>query len=431
MLARTKAHADEVISLLDIGSFKTTCLIISRRAVTGSPARAPFRVLGIGQCRSQGIKAGSVTDLNLAEETVRAAVGRAEAQAGFQIEEVVLAATCGRIASQTFAASRPVPCGRVGETDIDAVLGAAETFAGREGRSLLHLHGLGYRVDDAPVANPIGMAASTLTLDVNAVTADEVPLRNLTLLVERSYLRVAEIFAAPYASALATMTEEESRLGVAVVDMGGGTTTVAAFLEGQLVFADAIAVGGNHLSYDIARTLSTPLAEAERIKTLYANLLGSHSDGHDLVSYPVAGVDREELSHTSRARLRQIVEPRAGEILGLVRDRLVRSGFGEAISSRFVLTGGASGIVGLQAFAMRELGGSVRLGSLRAVPGLPPALAMPSLAAIAGLAGLAQSGEAHARRPDRSAAAKGYLGQVGRWFRESFWDDEAKTGTGG
>lgn len=92
------------------------------------------------------------------------------------------------------------------------------------------------------------------------------PLRNLTLLVERSYLRVAEVFAAPYASALATMTEEESRLGVAVVDMGGGTTTVAAFLEGQLVFADAIAVGGNYLSYDIARTLSTPLAEAERIK---------------------------------------------------------------------------------------------------------------------------------------------------------------------
>jgi cell division protein FtsA len=431
MLTRTKAPADEVISLLDIGSFKTTCLIVTRQQSAGSPARAPFRVLGIGQCRSQGIKAGSVNDLSLAEETVRAAVGRAETQAGLQIEEVVIAATCGRIASQTFAASRPVTRGRVGEADVEEVLAAAETFAARDGRSLLHLHGLGYRVDDSAVANPIGMAAARLTLDVNAVTADEVPIRNLSLLVERCYLGVAEIFAAPYASALATMTEEEARLGVAVVDMGGGTTTVAAFLDGQLVFADAIAVGGNHLSYDIARTLSTPLAEAERIKTLYANLLGSHSDMHDLVSYPVAGADRSELSHTSRARLRQIVAPRVEEILGLVRERLMRSGFGEAIVNRFVLTGGASGIVGLQAFAMRQLGGSVRIGSVRAVPGLPPGVSLPSLAAVVGLASLAPSGDGQLRRARRGPAGVGYLGRVGQWFRESFWDDEAKTGTGG
>lgn len=431
MLSRTKAPADEVLSLLDIGSFKTTCLIVSRRQTAGSPAHAPFRVLGIGQCRSQGIKAGSVTDLSLAEETVRAAVGRAEAQAGLQIDEVVLAATCGRIASQTFAASRPVAGGRVRESDVDGVLAAAESFAAQEGRVLLHLHGLGYRVDDSAVVNPVGMAAGRLTLDVNAVTADEVAIRNLSLLVERCYLGVAEIFAAPYASALSTMTEEESRLGVTVVDMGGGTTTVAAFLDGQLVFADAIAVGGNHLSYDIARTLSTPLAEAERIKTLYTDLLGSHSDEHDLVSYPVAGVDRGELSHTSRARLRQIVKPRVEEILGLVRDRLTRSGFGEAITHRFVLTGGASGIVGLQAFAMRELGGSVRIGSLRAVPGLPAGLSAPSLAAVAGLAGLAPSGEGQARRTHRGQAGESYLGRVGQWFRESFWDDETRTGTDG
>jgi cell division protein FtsA len=375
-----------------------------------------------------------VTDLNQAEDTVRAAVGRAEAQAGLRVEEVVVAATCGRIGSTTFTASAPVERDRVSAADIDRVLAAAETFAASDGRALLHLHGLGYRLDGATgVANPIGMTADRLSVDVNAVTADEAPVRNLSLLVERCYLRVAEVYAAPYASAIATMSEEEARLGVTVVDMGGGTTTLAAFLDGQLVHTDAIAIGGNHLTYDIARTLSTPLAEAERIKTLYANLMGAQSDEHELVSYPVAGEERGELYHTSKARLRQIVRPRVEEIFGLIGDRLTRSGLGEAVSHRFVLTGGASEIVGLAAFAMRELGGAVRLGSVRTLPGVPAALAVPSLAAVTGLVGLAQPASAGERRRGGvgSEAARGKIGRVGQWLRESFWDDEAKTGTAG
>ncbi len=420
-----KPPAEEIVSLLDVGTFKTTCLIVAR------PGNC---ILGIGQSRSEGIKAGSIADLNLAEETVRSAVGRAEAQAGVRVEEVVVAATCGRISSMTFAASADVGGARVTDRDLDRVLAAAEDFVSADGRALLHLHGLGYRLDgETPVANPVGMAASRLSLDVNAVTADEAPVRNLTLLVERCLLRVAEIYAAPYASALATMTEEEARLGVTVLDMGGGTTSVAAFLDGQFVYADAIAVGGNHLTYDIARTLSTPLAEAERIKTLYANLMGAHADEHDLVTYPVAGGGEGELYHTSKARLRQIVRPRIEEIIGLVQDRLQRSGYGAAVASRFVLTGGASGIVGLPALAMRVLGCSVRLGVIRSLPGLPSGLASPSLAAVVGLASLAQapggrSAQDVLRQRDR---APGFIARTGQWFRESFWDDEAKTGTSG
>ena len=426
MLTRiAKPPAEEILSLLDVGTYKTTCLIVER---------PENRVLGIGQSRSEGIKAGSIADLNLAEESVRAAVGRAEAQAGVRVEDVVVAATCGRIGSTAFAASIDTPGRRITKTELDRVLTAAETFVTTDGRALLHLHGLGYRLDGVtPVANPIGMAADRLTLDVNAVTADEAPVRNLTLLVERCLLRVTEVYAAPYASALATMTEEEARLGVTVIDMGGGTTSVASFLEGELVFADAIAVGGNHLTYDIARTLSTPLAAAERIKTLYATLMGAHADEHELVSYPLAGGEEGELYHTSKARLRQIVRPRAEEIIGLVRERLQRSRFGEAVSGRFVLTGGASLIVGLPALAMHELGGSVRLGTIRSLPRLPDRLASPSLAAVVGLASLAGLPGQRAQRdvlrsPDR---VRGYVARAGRWLKESFWDDEAKTGTSG
>jgi cell division protein FtsA len=327
MLSRSaKPPAREILSLLDVGTFKTTCLIA---------ARPGWRILGIGQARSEGIKAGSVADLNRAEETVRAAVGRAEAQAGLRVEEVVVAATCGRIGSAIFRASAGVAGDRVCEADIDRVLAGAEEFVAADGRSLLHLHDLGYRIDgETAVANPLGMGARRLSLDVNAVTADEAPIRNLRLLIERCYLRVAEVFAAPYASALAAMTEEEARLGVTVVDMGGGTTTFASFIDGHFVHADAVAVGGNHLTYDIARTLSTPLADAERIKTLYANLLGAHADEHELVSYPLAGEEQGGLYHTSRFRLRQIVRPRIEEILRLVRDRLQRSAYADAVSGR-------------------------------------------------------------------------------------------------
>ncbi|MEZ5923517.1 MAG: cell division protein FtsA [Hyphomicrobiaceae bacterium] len=436
MLTRTnKAATEEVISLLDVGSFKTTCLIVGRRqgAQGSAVGQPPARILGIGQCRSQGIKAGTVTDLNLAEETVRAAVGRAEAQSGLRVEEVIVAATCGRIGSTNFRASATVGQSRVKEVDVDRVLTAAERFAATDGRSLLHMHGLGYRLDDtASVVNPIGMAAERLSLDVNAVTADEAPIRNLTLLIERCYLRVAEVYAAPYASALAAMTEEEAKLGVTVVDMGGGTTSLASFLDGQLVHVDAIAVGGNHLTYDIARTLSTPLAEAERIKTLYANLMGAHSDEHDLVSFPVTGEEGGVMHHTSKARLRQIVRPRVEEILGLIRERLSRAGYGEAVSNRFVLAGGASELVGLLPFATRELGGVVRLGTVRTLQGVPRALTSPSLAAVAGLAGLAPAGEQVWRLGSMgTGSAPGYLGRVGRWLRESFWDDESRTATTG
>lgn len=424
MLTRVaKPPAEEILSLLDVGTFKTTCLIA---------ARPGPRILGIGQSRSEGVKAGCVTDLNCAEETVRVAVGRAEAQAGLRVEEVVVAATCGRIGSTTFRASAPVTGDRVGEADLGRVLAAAETFASADGRMLLHLHDLGYRLDgETAVANPLGMAARQLSLDVNAVTADEAPVRNLTLLIERCYLRVAEMFAAPYASAVATMTDEEARLGVTVIDLGGGTTSFASFLDGQFVHAGAIAVGGNHLTYDIARNLSTPLAEAERIKTLYANVMGAHADEHDLVAYPSASEEQGELYHTSRARLRQIVRPRVEEILALVRDRLQRSGYANAVSSRLVLTGGASEIVGLSALTLREFGSSVRLGTIRSMPGLSAVLASPSLSAVAGLVSLAQSsgtmaGQADRRGPER---ARGYMARAGRWLRESFWDEETRTET--
>jgi cell division protein FtsA len=428
--------ASEVVALLDIGTTKIACMIVelspAARHAKAIGAAVPARLRGFGVYRSKGIKAGVVVDLGDAEQAIRAAVGRAETDAGLTVEEVYVSVACGRLKSLNFSANTPVAGERVSDADVERVLVAGRGFAERDGRALLHLHRLGYRIDgEAGIVNPRGMAGSKLAIDLNAVTVDETPLRNLLLLVQRCFLTVAGLVATPYASGLAVITEEEARLGVTVVDFGGGTTTISVFADGHFVFADAIALGGGHISYDIARRLSTPLYEAERIKTVYGNLVGAPSDERELISYSLVGDGEQGLYHTDRARLRAIVTPRAEEMLGLVRERLSGSGFGAFAASRLVLTGGASQLAGLPEFASHCLGATVRIGTPRPVAGMPANLAQPAFATLIGMGhaliapGLASGiGGAEAAGTERPGA----LGRFGQWLKESFWDDDSALG---
>ncbi len=163
------------------------------------------------------------------------------------------------------------------------------------------------------------MAAHKLAADLHAVTADEAPLRNLMLVVERCYLSAASLVPAPCASALAATSEEERRLGVIAVDIGGGTTTLSMFAEGRFLFAHAAPWGGHHITFDIARALHTPLAEAERIKALYGTLVSAQSDEHDTFSFPTA---EEEGAHRdmTRAELAEIIRPRVRVMTEHIRE---------------------------------------------------------------------------------------------------------------
>lgn len=420
---RKAAPGKGVIGLLDLGTNKVVCLIAASepRGRDGAPPAAPYRIVGVGHQRSRGLKAGVITDIEAAEACVRETVTQAERMAGIELEEVVLGVACGRLKSQSFAANADVETGVVGDNDIARVMAGGRAFAEREGRSLIHLNRFGFRLDGSSgVRDPRGMAARKLTADLHAVTADEAPLRNLMLVVERCYLSVSGLVAAPYAAALATTSDEERRLGVTCIGIGGGTTTIAVFCEGQFVWADSIPVGGNHITFDIARALQTPLAEAERIKALYGTMVGAHSDGHELFSYPVVGEEEGLRYQTTKARLAEVVRPRLDHLAGLISDRLARSQMARFAGDRVVLTGGTAQLVGIGEFMADALGRPVRVARPQQLPGLPSNVTSPVFSTAAGLLASLSAGHGAMTTRNRPAMAAGYLGRVGQWLREGF-----------
>ena len=425
-----KPRRHRLISVLDVGTSKVTCLIARTEpapkwlAERGQPTQ--LTVVGFGQHRSGGVKAGTIVDMNLAEQAIRAAVDRAERMAQITIEEVVLSVSCGRLKSDNFSASAAITGDSVRAHDVDRVLAAGRDYAARsEGRMVLHTLATGYRLDDhSGISDPRGMIGERLSVDIHAVLADELPLKNLMLCVERCHLGIAGLVAAPYASGIATIVDDEARLGVTCIDIGAGCTTMAVFAEGQFLYADAVAVGGHQITLDLARALSTPLAEAERIKSLHGSAFATPSDEGEAISFSTVGEDEApNYYRVSKAQVAEILRPRLEEILTLVRERIEASGLGPLVGQRVALTGGASQLTGLPQLASRMLDKTVRLGRPRPIAGLPDTGIAPSLATAIGLLVLCERPRVEIARLSQGrylGTGTGYMARVGQWIRDSF-----------
>ncbi len=424
------ARRSAIVSVLDVGSTKISCLIARLKPRDGEALKHrthTIEVLGFGTTRSRGVKSGFVIDLDEAEAAMRIAVDQAERMAEMTVGSVIVNLSCGRIRSEAFSASVAVPGSTVTQSDIQRVLAAGGAHSVSEGRMVVHSVPIGYSLEGQHgIADPAGMVAETLGIDMHVVTADESPLRNLELAVNRCHLEVETVVATPYASGLATLVDDEAELGVACLDLGGGTTTLGVFHAGQFVYADAVPIGGNHITLDIARGLSTGLADAERLKAKFGSALPSSSDDKDILTIPPVGEDERDHPNTvPRSALTRIVRPRIEETLEMARDMLVRSGFAEQVGRRVVLTGGASQLTGLTETARRILGRNVRLGRPLGIAGMPDAAKGPAFAAAVGLViypQVAKIEQFDARKPNWMAmtGTDGYLARMGRWLRDSF-----------
>jgi cell division protein FtsA len=410
-------RASDVVGLLDIGTSKVACIIA---ALEASPQGIRPRVLGVGHMRSRGLKAGVIVDLSEAEASVRGAIAQAERSAHVTLEEVYVAVSCGRLQSSNFAASVDVPAGIVQGGDIERLLSGARSWAERDGRMLIHLNRLGFRLDGVAGADdPRGMAAKRLSADLHTVGADEAPVRNLLHVVERCYLSVRALVATPYASAIAATTEEERRLGVTCIDIGGGTATVAVFADSHFIHATAVPVGGHYVTVDIAHALQTPLAEAERIKTLYGTMILARSDEHEAFSYALANEEEGARGRSTKAQLAEVIRPRIAGILGLVGERLDATGVGAYAGDRVVLTGGTSALVGIGEFAANTLGRPVRVAKPHQE--LPHSISSPAFSTVSGLMAVAASGDEEAVAwSDTHGGGAGYLDRVGQWLKAGF-----------
>jgi cell division protein FtsA len=260
---------------------------------------------------------------------------------------------------------------------------------------------------------------------MHVVTADVAAMRNMMLAIEHCHLGVEAMVASPYMAGLAVLADDEADLGTAVIDMGAGTTTLAVFRDGRFSHADGFALGGHHVTMDLARGLNARVADAERIKTFYGSVMAGASDERDMITVPAPeDDDREPPQFVSRATLVRIIKPRVEEILEMVRDRLSASSFAVDPRGPVILTGGASQLTGLADLAGRILGRPVRIGRPLGISGLTEAAKGPAFAVAAGLLVYPQAAHLEHFEPRRTrhvaTGTGGYITRVGRWLRESF-----------
>ena len=418
-----------LVASLDIGTSKIACMIARLRPCPSNGALRgrshTVELIGYSQIQSRGVKSGAVVDLAECEQVVRQAVSLAERMAKVRVESVLLSATGGRLQGQLIEAAADIHGGAVTAADVSRVTSAGMRHATGEGRTVMHALPVGYTLDGAKgIRDPRGMMARQFGVDMNVVTADATVARNLMLVVERCHLNVEAMAASPYMAGLSVLTDDEADLGAAVIEMGAGTTTIAVYSAGRFVHASGFAVGGHHITMDIARGLSACIADAERIKTLYGTVLTGGSDARELMSVPAAGDERDVPQIVSRATIGNIVRQRAEEIFEMVRDRLADSPFAAEPKARVVLSGGASQLTGIAELATQILGRPVRVGRPLGFGRLPSEAKTASFAVPTGLLVYPQYAQLEHVEPRHTLQLRtgtdGYFGKVGRWLREGF-----------
>lgn len=436
MLGRqsTVLDRERTVAVLDAGTHKVCCLIARLlpppQWLAAKEKNAQINILGFGQHPSSGFISGRICDMDKAEEAIRVAVAKAEQNAGITVHEIYAGFSGGRLQSERFTASVPIAQRAVDDIDIRRALLAARQYAGRHGQAVLHTIVTHYGLDDEPyVSDPRGMIGDTLKVGVLATTVDPMPLRNMALCIERCHLRLAGIIETPYASALAVVSEAEAELGATCIDMGAGTTTLAAFGEGRVVYLDSLDIGGDHLTRDLAQDLSTPRSEAERLKTLYASVFTDPIDETETIVCPLVGEGNEDrYIYPTKGDIAAIVRTRLEDIFFQLQERMQQAGLEDAISERLILTGGGCQLVGCTELAARIFGGEARIGRPAPISGLPPE-ADPAFAASTGmLKYLLSSSKDHECMSSMLASGdvpafgqeRGYFARVGQWLRENF-----------
>jgi cell division protein FtsA len=403
-----------LIAGVDIGSTKICCFIA--RADGAEP-----RILGIGHQVSRGVKSGAIVNLEEVSDSIRSAVHAAEEMANETIEKVVLGLSAGFGPSRMVKAEVHIGGREIGDADMRHVL--ERGYGMREGgdRTVIHSFPVGFSVDDSRgIRDPRGMMGGRLGVNMHVVTAVAAPVRNHSAALSRAMLEADAFVVSPYAAGLACLVEDEMNLGVTVVDMGGGTTTIGVFVGGNLVFADSVPVGGSHVTNDIARGLSTPVAHAERLKALFGSAISSTLDEREMIAVPQIGEEEDgHVNHVPKSMLVNIIAPRIEETFEMVRNRLEAAGSDKIGGRRVVLTGGACQLHGVRELAGLILDKQVRIGRPLRVKGLAESTHGPAFSTAAGLLHFATSEKVERPRPPR-VPAKGVLGRFSNWIREFF-----------
>ncbi|HBM57971.1 cell division protein FtsA [Salipiger marinus] len=392
---RRAAMQRGVVAVLDVGSSKIACLVLrfdgtdrqTDSGVGSLAGQAGFRVIGAATTRSRGVRFGEIAAMSETERAIRTAVQAAQKMAGIRVDHVIACFSGATPRSYGLAGKVEVDAPVVSEQDVARVLSACDVPDFGPGREVLHAQPVNFALDHrSGLSDPRGQIGRDLACDMHMLTVNAQAIQNLAHCVKRCDLELAGIASSAYVSGVAALVEDEQELGAACIDMGGGATGVSIFMKKHMIYADAVPMGGDHVTGDISMGLQIPMAMAERIKTFYGGVVATGMDDREMIEISGDTGDwHHDRRQVSRAELIGIMRPRVEEILEEVRASLDAAGFEHLPSQQIVLTGAASQIPGLDGLASRILGSQVRLGRPLRVHGLPQAATGPGFASAVGM----------------------------------------------
>lgn len=371
----------KVVAALDIGTSKV-CVVIAR--LQPKTESKNFEIIGVSSVPCTGMKKGSVVNIETTVEAIKKAREEAELMAGIKINSCWAGVSGTHVQSFNSTGMVAIKDHEVSAEDIQRVIEAAQAVAIKDDRELLHILTQNYIIDSQEgIRDPLGMSGVRLEVGVHLVTGSVMSMVNITKCAERAGLKISGKILEPLAAAEAVLSQDEKDLGVAVVDLGAGSTDIVIYVNGSVRHTTRVPIGGSHLTQDVSIGLRTPAAQAEEIKKKHGCAMASLMNGAELIEVPsVGGRNARTLSRTTLA---EVIEPRAEEMLHLIHNELLKSGYYELLGAGVVMTGGGSCLEGFTELAEFIFEMPVRRGIALNTSGLKEVVSSPIFATAIGL----------------------------------------------
>ncbi len=369
---------DEIVVGIDVGTTKI-CTLVGRVEDAKS-----IRILGVGIEPSDGIRKGIVVDLAAASQAIKRSVEKAEHTSGLEITTALVSLAGAHVSSVNSRGATGVPSGVIDAMDIHRALEQAQAVAIPHDREIVHVIQRGVTVDGQEgIRTPVGMHGFKVEVETHIITAAAATVDNLRQCVGAAGVEIQQFVLNPLASAEVVLTEQERQMGVAVCDIGGGTTDLAIYVNGDVWHTMVLAVGGNHVTQDIAHGLRLPMAQAEEVKKQQGYAIRSEIGSNEFFSIRPFGEDRDV--RINRQDLAHIIEARIEETFRLILQEVKRSGYDGLLPAGMVLTGGTSALPGIKQIASEVLGMPVRTAQPENLTGLVDKLGSPAYSTSVGL----------------------------------------------
>jgi cell division protein FtsA len=367
-----------VVVGIDIGTTKV-CTLVAR-----VESERSLRILGVGIEPSQGIKKGTIVDIAAASQSIARSIEKAQRSSGLEITSALVSLAGSHVSSVNSRGVVGVAGRAIDHDDVQRALDAAQAVAIPHNREIIHVIQRGFTVDGQDgIRVPIGMHGYRLEVEAHIITAGSATVENLRQCVQSAGVEVLQFVLNPLASAEVVLSETERQMGAIVCDIGGGTTDLAIYIDGDVWHTMVLAVGGNHITSDIAHGLRLPLSQAEDIKKQYGYAI--KRDVKEDEYFTVRSFAEEQAIHVNRSDLSHIIEARVEEMFQLVLQEIKRSGYDGLLPAGMVLTGGASNLPGIRNLASEVLGLPVRIAKPENLVGLTDQLNSPAYSTSVGL----------------------------------------------